>query len=157
MTILCGGKGNTQKEKTRRWLVRAWIKIMDQLMRLVDNEIMDRPTHHNTRSLFTASAHPTCIIAIIICRLKCYKGQQKQKKQQRDKRVHCTFYGIYTASQDCFCQKYVVQMILGRKGAVMVTFSNQLALKKMDMSRYFHNFVYSNAHLRFKNPLVLAS
>ena len=103
---------------------------MDQLMRLVDNEIMDRPTHHNTRSLFTASAHPTCIIAIIICRLKCYKGQQKQKKQQRDKRVHCTFYGIYTASQDCFCQKYVVQMILGRKGAVMVTFSNQLALKK---------------------------
>ena len=85
------------------------------------------------------------------------QGATKTKKQQRDKRVHCTFYGIYTASQDCFCQKYVVQMILGRKGAVMVTFSNQLALKKMDMSRYFHNFVYSNAHLRFKNPLVLAN
>ena len=131
---------------------------MDQLMRLVDNEIMDRPTHHNTRSLFTASAHPTCIIAIIICRLKCYKGQQKQKKQQRDKRVHCTFFGIYTASQDCFCQKYVVQMILGGgRGCDGHVLQPTCFKKEMDMSRYFHNFVYSNAHLWFKNPLVLAN
>ena len=149
--------GNVQKEKTRGWLVRAWIKFMDQLMRLVDNEIMDRPTHHNTCSLFTAPAHPTYIIAIIICRSKCYKGQQK--KQQRDKRVHCTFYGIYTASQNWFSQKYVVQNADDFReerdcgGQLLQPTCFQ---KQLDVSWYFHNFVYSNTPRRFKNQLVLA-
>ena len=125
-------------------------------MRLVDNEIMDRPTHHNTRSLFTASAHPTCIIAIIICRLKCYKGHKNKKTAKGQKGALHILWDLYSQPGLLLPKICCADDFRGGRGCDGHVLQPN-CLKKLDMSRYFHNFVYSNAHLRFKNPLVLAN